>query len=99
MKLLSVLTLVLAWASIPGQAHAADDYFDSNGVKIHYVTAGEGEAVVLIHGWMSDTTMWGRDAAGNPKLAPLEGFELIAIDCRGHGKSDKPHDPNQYGIE
>jgi pimeloyl-ACP methyl ester carboxylesterase len=24
---------------------------------------------------------------------------LIALDCRGHGKSDKPHDPAQYGVE
>jgi pimeloyl-ACP methyl ester carboxylesterase len=26
-------------------------------------------------------------------------FEVVAMDCRGHGKSDKPHDPKQYGIE
>jgi pimeloyl-ACP methyl ester carboxylesterase len=25
--------------------------------------------------------------------------QVIALDCRGHGKSDKPHDPKQYGIE
>jgi pimeloyl-ACP methyl ester carboxylesterase len=27
------------------------------------------------------------------------GFQLIAFDCRGHGKSDKPHDPEKYGSE
>ncbi len=76
-----------------------DDFFDSNGVKIRYVSAGEGQPVVLIHGWMSDSSMWGRDPAGNTKLdaAFTPGFRLIAIDCRGHGKSDKPHDPAQYG--
>lgn len=71
--------------------------FDSDGVKIHYAVAGEGEPVVLIHGWMSDATMWGRDSAGNPKLNPPKGFKVIALDCRGHGKSDKPHETTAYG--
>jgi len=95
MKLQS-LFLVASFASV---ALGAEGYFESKGVKIRYVTEGEGEAVVLIHGWMSDATFWGRDGAGNPKLSPLEGFKLIALDCRGHGKSDKPHDVKKYGKE
>lgn len=88
-----------------GYAHAqavpsVDQTFDSNGVKIRYVTAGAGETVVLIHGWLSDATTWGRDAAGNPKLdAGVEGFQVVALDCRGHGKSDKPHEKEKYGAE
>lgn len=78
---------------------ADDGYFDSKGIKIHYVTAGSGEPVVLIHGWMADATMWGRDVSGNAKPKAPDGFEIIAIDCRGHGKSDKPYDPAQYGPE
>ena len=75
--------------------------FDSNGVKIRYVTAGAGEAVVLIHGWMADSSMWGRDSSGNTRLNTknMDGFRLIALDCRGHGQSDKPHDPAEYGQE
>lgn len=73
--------------------------FNSKGVKIHYARAGEGEPVVLIHGWMSDSTMWGRSPDGSPKLTPQPGFQVIAIDCRGHGTSDKPHEPAQYGPE
>jgi pimeloyl-ACP methyl ester carboxylesterase len=80
-------------------APAADATFDSNGVKIHYVTEGAGVPVVLIHGWMGDSSMWGRDWAGNTKLKGADGFQVIALDCRGHGKSDKPHDPKQYGPE
>lgn len=99
MKYKPLLAALLACSAIPALSAAQDAYFDSNGVKIHYVTAGEGEAVVLIHGWMGDTTMWGADAAGNTKLSPLPGFEVIAIDCRGHGKSDKFYDPKQYGAE
>jgi pimeloyl-ACP methyl ester carboxylesterase len=91
--------LMVLCSLIPMPALAADNFFDSNGVKIRYVTEGKCEAVVLIHGWMSDSSMWGRDLAGNTKLKGLDGFQLIAIDCRGHGKSDKPHDPAKYGSE
>jgi len=98
----SLLTTVVASVAMTGFAHATDGYFDSNGTLIHYVTAGQGEAVVLVHGWMGDSTMWGKkDLFGNVKLdtTGMTGFEFIALDCRGHGKSDKPHDPNKYGIE
>lgn len=90
---------MVACSAMFGIARAEDGVFDSNGVKIRYVTQGQGEAVVLIHGWMGDSTMWGRDASGNTKLSALEGFEVIAFDCRGHGKSDKPHETEKYGVE
>lgn len=91
--------LLLACSVLSPPAPAADATFDSNGVKIHYVTEGAGVPVVLIHGWMGDSSMWGRDWAGNTKLKGADGFQVIALDCRGHGKSDKPHDPKQYGPE
>jgi len=99
MKSKLILATLIACCLVPKLALASDELFDSKGVKIRYVTAGEGEAVVLIHGWMGDSSMWGRDAAGNTKLSPLEGFQAIAIDCRGHGKSDKPHDEAAYGTK
>jgi len=74
---------------------AADNTFDSKGVKIRYATAGKGEPVVLLHGWMSDSRMWGR-LDTNPAA---KEFRLIAVDLRGHGKSDKPHDKKDYGPE
>ena len=97
----SLLKVLVACCFVTKPAPAADETFDSNGVKIRYVTAGKGEPVVLIHGWMSDSSMWGRDWAGNTRLDTKgsEGFQLIALDCRGHGKSDKPHEQKQYGPE
>lgn len=91
---ISLLFLVLG-------TRAEEGVFESGGVEVHYVTAGEGEPLVLLHGWMADTTMWGRDAAGNTKLdtATAAGFQLIALDCRGHGKSAKPREPERYGVE
>src|SRR5262249_2052898 len=99
MKYRFLLMVLVACCLMPKPALAADEVFDSNGVKIRYVTEGKGEPVVLIHGWMGDSSMWGRDPAGNTKLdaAGAKGFQLIALDCRGHGKSDKPHDPEKYG--
>ena len=96
-----LLAMFAAFCLAPCPADATDGMFDSNGVKIRYVTEGTGEPVVLIHGWMADSSMWGRDPSGNTKLntAGTEGFRLIALDCRGHGQSDKPHDRKQYGAE
>lgn len=94
-----LVALSLAAGQSPNRPPVTDAYFDSDGVKIHYVTAGEGEPVLLVHGWISDATMWGSDASGNAKPRPPEGFQLIALDCRGHGKSDKPHDAAKYGVE
>ena len=90
--LLALLVLLLSLSSRVG---AADEFFDSNGIKIRYVTEGKGEPIVLLHGWMSDSSMWGR-LDTNPAA---KEFQLIAVDLRGHGKSDKPHEPEKYGPE
>src|SRR5580658_5080285 len=71
---------------------AEDLFFDSNGVKIHYTVQGKGEPVVLIHGYAVNIPLnWG---AVLPGLAG--NYQVIAIDNRGHGKSDKPHDAASY---
>jgi pimeloyl-ACP methyl ester carboxylesterase len=76
---------------------ADDQFFDSNGVKIHYIVEGEGEPVVLIHGFTANIgAQWGIPGILD-KLK--ENYHVIALDNRGHGKSDKPLDPKQYGPE
>lgn len=100
MTRLSLLVALLFSAFAAQPALAADEFFDSNGVKIRYVIEGDkGDAVVLIHGWMADSSMWGADAARNTKLQPHEGLRLIALDCRGHGKSGAPAEQDKYGVE
>jgi pimeloyl-ACP methyl ester carboxylesterase len=94
-----LLAVIVGCSFALSPVRAADDAFDSNGVKIRYVTEGTGEAVVLIHGWMGDSSMWGRGPTGDTKLKGLDGFQVIALDCRGHGKSDKPHEADKYGPE
>lgn len=81
----------------PSRLHAADGFFDSNGVKIHYTVEGEGEPVLLIHGFaINASTQWVLPGVAK---ALAKDYRVIALDNRGHGQSGKPHDPKQYGIE
>jgi pimeloyl-ACP methyl ester carboxylesterase len=76
---------------------AEDHFFDSNGVRIHYIVVGEGEPVLLIHGFSVDI---GRNWATPGIIKALSrDYQVIALDNRGHGQSDKPHDPKKYGAE
>lgn len=56
-----------------------------NGVRLHYLTAGAGEPVLLLHGYAQTSHMW------RPLIAELARTRLvIAPDLRGFGASDKP---------
>lgn len=76
-------------------APAPKKSFDSNGVKINYIVKGEGEPVLLIHGFTGSYQMnW------MPVIENLsKDHKVIAYDNRGHGQSGKPHDPSAYGLE
>lgn len=71
-----------------------DQFFESEGVTIRYTVSGEGAPVVLLHGFGGGLDDW-RQAPLTSVLAPR--FQLIAMDVRGHGQSDKPADPEAYG--
>ena len=60
-------------------------YADLGEVRLHYVTAGRGPAVVLIHGWPQTWYMW---RGVMPALAAH--FRVIAPDLRGLGDSSRP---------
>jgi pimeloyl-ACP methyl ester carboxylesterase len=56
-----------------------------NGVKLHYLAAGKGETVMLLHGYAQTSHMW------RPLMAELaKTHSVIAPDLRGFGQSDKP---------
>jgi pimeloyl-ACP methyl ester carboxylesterase len=69
--------------------------FDSNGVPIHYEVFGEGRPIVLVHGFASSLKANWLATGWMDTLSPLR--QVIALDCRGHGESGKPHDPQAYG--
>jgi pimeloyl-ACP methyl ester carboxylesterase len=97
MRFRIALALVCGLLVLPGAGRAEEGSFDSNGVKIHYVVEGRGEPVLLIHGFTSDAQ--GQWVAPGIFKALAKDYRVIALDNRGHGKSDKPHDPKQYGLE
>ena len=76
---------------------AQDKYFDSNGVRIRYLDQGSGQPIVLIHGYTSNVERSWMDTGVFANL--VKDYRVIALDCRGHGKSDKPRDPRAYGGE
>ena len=57
-----------------------------NNVRLHYVTGGRGEPVVLLHGYAETWYMWRHVM---PELA--KHYTVIAPDLRGAGDSDKPY--------
>ena len=82
----------LVLAALP--ARADERFFDSDGVQIRFTVQGQGEAVVLLHGFATSLDMM-RGLAADLS----EDYRVIAMDVRGHGKSGKPHDPKQYGTQ
>ena len=87
-----LMIAVLLVLSIPF-VHAEDFFFDSDGVRIHYSVEGKGEPVVLIPGFGGNIKFW-EDSGIIKELS--DGFMVITINPRGHGESDKPHDPKAY---
>ena len=71
--------------------------FHNGSVEIAYLDEGEGDPIVLIHGFASSKNVnW---------VYPLwvstltkAGYRVIALDNRGHGESSKLYDPEQYSI-
>ncbi len=91
------VALLLLMSSVSYAAAPQNDYFLSNGVKIHYITAGEGEPVVLIHGFCANLQNNWVLPGVFAKLA--KHYHVIALDNRGHGQSGKPHEVDKYGPE
>jgi len=62
-----------------------DKFVTVYGAKIHYVEAGSGAPVILIHGLADNVTIW------DPVIPALAArFRVIALDQIGFGRSDKP---------
>jgi pimeloyl-ACP methyl ester carboxylesterase len=71
--------------------------FDNGAVEIAYLDEGEGDPILLVHGFASTKNVnwvyptWVSDLRKN-------GRRVIALDNRGHGESAKLYDPAEYGI-
>jgi len=66
-------------------APSTDKWATVFGQKIHYIEAGSGPVVILVHGLGGDVSNWA------PTIGPLsQKYRVIALDQIGFGKSDKP---------
>ncbi len=82
---------------VPTAENPASQFFDAKGVKIHYLIAGEGEPVVLIHGLHSSAEInW--QLTGIIRDLAVD-HQVIAIDLPGHGRSESPEKPEAYGLQ
>jgi pimeloyl-ACP methyl ester carboxylesterase len=65
---------------------------DVNGVRLHFVAAGEGDPVVFLHGFPEFWYSWRRQL---PALAAA-GFQALAVDLRGYNASSRPKGVANY---
>ena len=66
-------------------------YADVDGAQIYYEIAGEGEPVVLVHGFTLDTRMW------DDQFDALSArYKVVRYDVRGYGKSSVPEEGSPY---
>ncbi len=68
--------------------------FASDGVSIHYEVFGEGKPIVLVHGFAASLEVNWVNTGWIEALTPIR--QVVALDCRGHGLSGKPYDPQAY---
>ncbi|MGE0622049.1 MAG: alpha/beta fold hydrolase [Pseudomonadales bacterium] len=72
-------------------------FAQSDGLSIAFWRSGAGRPLVLVHGWGADTRTNWVETGWIQALEPRR--TLIAIDIRGHGRSDKPHAREHYGYD
>ncbi|MBA4173699.1 MAG: hypothetical protein C0511_13870 [Hyphomicrobium sp.] len=75
-------------------ARFSEGYFEHDGLTLHYVEAGRGDAILFLHGFPS---YW--PSFINQMEALKADFRVIAIDGLGAGRSDAPLDPEPYRLE
>jgi pimeloyl-ACP methyl ester carboxylesterase len=86
---LCLCTLLTSIAIFAADAKPTEDYMTaSDGVKIHYYVLGKGTPVILIHGYTG--TAWGNWFSNGIAQTLAKNHMVVALDCRNHGKSDKP---------
>src|SRR6185312_1241562 len=90
-----VIILLLSVFRLFAQQETAGSYFTSfDTTKIYYEVIGTGSPVILIHGFSGTGRGWKNTAVYNDLLTA--GYQVILIDQRGNGHSDKPHNEFAY---
>ncbi len=86
------LLVALSWSRATA-AELQHGHADSDGVRIHYVTAGKGPLVILLHGFPDYWYSWRHQL---PVMA--RHHQVVAVDLRGFNRSDQPAGVANYDI-
>ena len=72
------------------------NFYRNDGFTLAYYEMGphDGTPILLVHGWPELAVSWSNQM---PALADA-GYRAIALDLRGFGRSDAPHEVAHYGI-
>ncbi|MDX2099737.1 MAG: alpha/beta hydrolase [Leptolyngbyaceae cyanobacterium bins.59] len=70
------------------------EWIDTNGIKLHYVTQGNGPLVLMLHGFPEFWYSWRHQI---PEFA--KDYKVVALDLRGYNESDKPTDRAAYVMD
>ncbi len=76
---------------------APGQYLDVDGLKLYYRVEGTGVPVVLVHGYAAHADLNWR-LPGVIRILRRK-YQVITFDVRGHGLTDRPHEPEKYGLE
>jgi non-heme chloroperoxidase len=80
--------LLLVASAVSARTDVADKYFSaSDGVRLHYLEAGQGTTLVFVPGWTMPAHIWQSQIDHFAKR-----HRVIAFDPRGHGKSSVPRE-------
>ncbi|OKH24069.1 epoxide hydrolase [Hydrococcus rivularis NIES-593] len=67
------------------------DFITTNGIKLHYITQGEGQLILMLHGFPEFWYSWRHQI---PEFA--KDYKVVALDLRGYNESDKPKEVEAY---
>lgn len=70
------------------------EYIITNGVRLHYVTQGEGPLMLMLHGFPEFWYSWRHQI---PEFAKY--YKVVALDLRGYNDSDKPKAQSAYAMD
>ncbi len=84
-SLMALGLLLIVNNGVCGQVRIQDGFANVAGLRLHYLVAGKGDPVLLLHGYAENSHMW------RPLMAQLaKSHTVIAPDLRGFGQSSKP---------
>jgi len=79
---------------VPASAGRSEFIEVEKGVKLHVTDVGDGQPIVLIHGWPLSDAMYEYQY----QYLSRKGFRVIGISLRGFGKSDRPYGKYNFDV-